>query len=322
MTNAIREALAELVACKDAEDEIERRGDLPGGSGPGCNSDVYAELIADYARRQPLAWEAARTALASLEQASTPSAEAVAWFKHGPYEGDEPLVCVFDDPHDEDCYTPLYTHPPIPAPESAEPGWHVNEDGELPLFQHPESAKGAEQAAETFGWLIEMTGGPRPLWYTGGDILSADANEAVRFSTRERAIQVFGALRELRPRQSSLNLDYDCYTFTEHAWPRERVGASPSIKVKVRSSNQELSVVGWYGDTVFLASPPTQEGDGARERVSAAKENVALFLCPQHQGQSFSVSATVTSPPRVVCPICDPSVLASHQAGDRPERQE
>ena len=32
----------------------------------------------------------------------------VCWFKHGPYEKDEPLTCVFSDPHDDDCYSPLY----------------------------------------------------------------------------------------------------------------------------------------------------------------------------------------------------------------------
>ena len=33
----------------------------------------------------------------------------VAWFKDGPYTDDEPLQCVFDDPHDEDCHSPLYS---------------------------------------------------------------------------------------------------------------------------------------------------------------------------------------------------------------------
>ena len=35
----------------------------------------------------------------------------VCWFKHGPYEGDEPLQCVFDDPQDSDCFSPLFGGP-------------------------------------------------------------------------------------------------------------------------------------------------------------------------------------------------------------------
>lgn len=35
----------------------------------------------------------------------------VCWFKHGPYEGDEPLQVVFDDPRDEDCFSPLHGGP-------------------------------------------------------------------------------------------------------------------------------------------------------------------------------------------------------------------
>ena len=106
MTNAIREALARLLSLQGLDEYDD-----------GMIMRIAEQHKDDYYR----VILAARTALASLEQASTPSVEAVAWFKHGPYEGDEPLVCVFDDPHDEDCYTPLYTQPPIPAPESAEP---------------------------------------------------------------------------------------------------------------------------------------------------------------------------------------------------------
>ena len=35
----------------------------------------------------------------------------VAWFKHGPYEGDEQLVCVFEDPKDDVNYSPVYFAP-------------------------------------------------------------------------------------------------------------------------------------------------------------------------------------------------------------------
>lgn len=31
----------------------------------------------------------------------------VAWFKHGPYDDGEPLICVFEDPCDDVCYSPL-----------------------------------------------------------------------------------------------------------------------------------------------------------------------------------------------------------------------
>lgn len=33
--------------------------------------------------------------------------EPVAWFKHGPYSDDEPMECVFDNPGDEDNFSPL-----------------------------------------------------------------------------------------------------------------------------------------------------------------------------------------------------------------------
>lgn len=34
--------------------------------------------------------------------------KVVCWVKHGPYADDEPQIYVFDDPQDDDCYSPLY----------------------------------------------------------------------------------------------------------------------------------------------------------------------------------------------------------------------
>jgi hypothetical protein len=40
--------------------------------------------------------------------APTVEPKPVAWFKHGPYDEGEPLMCVFEDPHDDVCYSPLF----------------------------------------------------------------------------------------------------------------------------------------------------------------------------------------------------------------------
>ncbi len=53
-----REALAELVACKDLIDSI----------GPEHSHEMVLEIEADYKRRKPLAWNAARRVLAEPEQ--------------------------------------------------------------------------------------------------------------------------------------------------------------------------------------------------------------------------------------------------------------
>lgn len=48
-----------------------------------------------------------------MPQAQVAEPEVVAWFKHGPYEENETLACVFDDPKDEDCFSaliPLQSH--------------------------------------------------------------------------------------------------------------------------------------------------------------------------------------------------------------------
>jgi hypothetical protein len=54
----IRAALAELVACKD----LKERADKISPVEPGCEKEV---LMDEYRRRQPLAWKAARAALAA-----------------------------------------------------------------------------------------------------------------------------------------------------------------------------------------------------------------------------------------------------------------
>lgn len=50
---ALESALAELVACKDLQETRER-------GGRDMSTKQYAELSAEWLRRQPLAWQAAR----------------------------------------------------------------------------------------------------------------------------------------------------------------------------------------------------------------------------------------------------------------------
>lgn len=61
MTQPEREALRELVALKDLKDEIRRMSIEPSDGGHG--DALYEAKDADYARRKPLAWAAARLAL-------------------------------------------------------------------------------------------------------------------------------------------------------------------------------------------------------------------------------------------------------------------
>ena len=67
---ALREALAELVACKDLKERIE------------ANFGARPEQKAEYARRQPLAWEAARAALAAPVGPETDAPDLRHWLKH------------------------------------------------------------------------------------------------------------------------------------------------------------------------------------------------------------------------------------------------
>jgi hypothetical protein len=48
---------------------------------------------------------------AILKLLEQPAQEPVAWIKHGPYDDDEPVVCVYQNPHNDDFYTPLYAAP-------------------------------------------------------------------------------------------------------------------------------------------------------------------------------------------------------------------
>ena len=70
-----REALAELVACKDLKDEELRQRQRRPVRDPQkilrCN-----EMQAEYRRRSPLAWEAARAALIAPEPEAEPAAQA------------------------------------------------------------------------------------------------------------------------------------------------------------------------------------------------------------------------------------------------------
>jgi len=55
----------------------------------------------------------------AIKQALAAPVQPVAWFKHGPYEDGEPLSVVFENPHDDVCYSPLgFIEPPTikPAP--------------------------------------------------------------------------------------------------------------------------------------------------------------------------------------------------------------
>lgn len=60
MTNPVREALKELVRLKDLKDEL-------AAWHPAVLQDAYNVKVAEYNRCQPLAWSAARSALASDE---------------------------------------------------------------------------------------------------------------------------------------------------------------------------------------------------------------------------------------------------------------
>jgi hypothetical protein len=56
----------------------------------------------------------------AIKQALAAPVQPVAWFKHGPYEDGEPLSVVFENPHDDVCYSPLgFIEPPTikPAPD-------------------------------------------------------------------------------------------------------------------------------------------------------------------------------------------------------------
>jgi hypothetical protein len=57
-------ALAELVACKDLKDEVDRMGyeTVP----TGARDAVFMRKLNEYHRRKPLAWEAARAVLAEI----------------------------------------------------------------------------------------------------------------------------------------------------------------------------------------------------------------------------------------------------------------
>lgn len=61
---ALREALRELVACKDLNEEIMRLAGEPSGDG---GLERYTAAQADYERRKPLAWAAARALLGGDE---------------------------------------------------------------------------------------------------------------------------------------------------------------------------------------------------------------------------------------------------------------
>ena len=52
--------------------------------------------------------EKAEAKLAAIRSQPAPvEPDTVCWFKHGPYSDSEPLICVFDDPQDDDNYSPL-----------------------------------------------------------------------------------------------------------------------------------------------------------------------------------------------------------------------
>ncbi len=66
-TSELSEALAELVACKEIKDEMDRL-DTKHGEGLPLPEDfrVFVALKTDYDKRKPAAWEKAREALKSM----------------------------------------------------------------------------------------------------------------------------------------------------------------------------------------------------------------------------------------------------------------
>jgi hypothetical protein len=52
-------------------------------------------------------WPAICATIVTIKQALAAPVQPVAWFKHGPYEDGEPLSVVFENPHDDVCYSPL-----------------------------------------------------------------------------------------------------------------------------------------------------------------------------------------------------------------------
>jgi hypothetical protein len=80
VTHPHTKALAELVACKNLKDKAERGVTVAGNAeqrGMCASFEEQASAFAEYARRQPLAWDAARAALASPQE-QAPGAEPVA----------------------------------------------------------------------------------------------------------------------------------------------------------------------------------------------------------------------------------------------------
>jgi hypothetical protein len=80
VTHPHTKALAELVACKNLKDKAERGVTVAGNAeqrGMCASFEEQASAFAEYARRQPLAWDAAQAALASPQE-QAPRAEPVA----------------------------------------------------------------------------------------------------------------------------------------------------------------------------------------------------------------------------------------------------
>jgi len=74
--------------------------------------------------------------ITAIKQAlAAPVQEPVAWFKHGPYEDGEPLSVVFENPHDDVCYSPLGF---IDTPPAAHPATEKSSAVQPAPVQKPE----------------------------------------------------------------------------------------------------------------------------------------------------------------------------------------
>jgi hypothetical protein len=91
--------------------------------------DLALEALEAWLPTVPNLIEKKKAAITAIKQArSAPVQEPVAWFKHGPYEDGEPLSVVFENPHDDVCYSPLGF---IDTPPAAQRQWVGLTDDEV-----------------------------------------------------------------------------------------------------------------------------------------------------------------------------------------------
>lgn len=135
-TKDLAEALRELIALKDLKEGAMERS-IKASMSKGANpSERYHEWNADYQRRKPLAWEAARAALAShdaAQSAGEAQAVPVAWLHTVVQneDGEEDMALSFAPDNfplmgeapgffQSIKHEPLYTHPAAPPSPAVE----------------------------------------------------------------------------------------------------------------------------------------------------------------------------------------------------------